>query len=380
METISNRSAISLHCPQWLIGLRRSSALRLLGKGIEWNCKRLIHMLVMWFLKPCSPVDPASLNNIQRILLLRPNFRIGNALISTSLVLALRERFPAARLDYVGTDTTSILLQNLPLDHLFEMSRSFIVRPWAYLRLLKVLHEQQYDLVVQIGRGSFTGMTYMNFLNARYRVGAGKWSKAVCNIRVDLSGAKHAYDRPIAVARTLGLSCRNRPFYATTQEERENAMKRLSMVRLSNGNNTVPFAALFIGGHKDKRWPIECWIDLADKLRQAHKRIILLLGPEEVSMGPKVREALGPSISVLDPLPLRDFAAVLQQARLVVTPDTGPMHLAVALDVPTIAIIQSNISLRYAPRGDRDVVLRQPTPGQVLKTIQAHSVWPDISA
>jgi heptosyltransferase III len=260
------------------------------------------------------------------------------------------------------------------------MSRSFVARPWAYLKLLKNLHNQQYDLVVQIGRGSFSGMTCMNSLHARYRVGAGKWAKAVCNIRVDLSAAKHAYDRPMAVARTLGMSCRNRPFYSTTQQEREKAIQRLSMVGLADGNNTIPFAALFVGGHKDKRWPIEYWIDLAAKLKQAHKRTLIFLGPEEMSMGSRVSEALGPGIPVFNPLPLRDFAAVLQQAHLVVTPDTGPMHLAVALDVPTIAIIQRNVSLRYAPRGDRDVVLRQPTSGQVFKSMQAHSVWPELSA
>ena len=46
-------------------------------------------------------------------------------------------------------------------------------------------------------------------------------------------------------------------------------------------------------------------------------------------------------------LPLRRFAAVLAQARAVVTADTGPMHLAVALDVPTFEIFQGSDAVRF---------------------------------
>jgi len=369
--------------PGWLIKVRRNSSIRLLGRWIERKSKLLVHGIFRLFIRPPAPVDPLKLENVQQVLLLRPNFRIGNTLISTPLIPAIRRKFPSARLDYLGADTTAILLENLPIDNVFRMSRSFILRPWAYLRLLHQLNKQKYDLVIKIGKGSFSEMLCMYFLNARYRMGTGKWADGVCNIRVESAEAWHAYDGPVVLARALGISCLDKPVYIPSEQEKNKAVSRLLSTGFANGQKIAPFVVFFVGGHKEKRWPAEYWENLVVKLKSIRQmaRILILLGPEELSFGARIR-ALPEfsSIPVFDPLPLRDFAAIIQEAQLIVTPDTGPMHLAVALNVPTIAVLQNKVSLTYAPRGEQDVSLLRPTLEKVLESIQAHKNWPGISA
>ena len=367
--------------PSWLMAFRRNDSVRGFGRGLEHALKRWLHALLRKLLKAPPPQDPARLESVRKILLLRPNFRIGNTLTSTPLIAAMRARFPGAQLDYFGADTTAFLLENLPLDSVFRMSRSFILRPWAYVRLLGDLRRRKYDLAVAVGNGSFSDMICMRALNARYRMGSGQWAEGTCNILVDSIGRCHAYDVPVAMARVLGVDCRDKPAYAVSREERDKALARMAEIGLAVSYSVAPFLALFVGGHKHKRWPLECWEDLVRKLRSVspQARILVFLGPEESAMGKAMRaNPLFSGIPVVDPLPLRDFAAMLQQARLVVAPDTGPMHLAVALDVPTIAVLNSKKSLSYAPRGDKDVGLLQPTVDQVCASVCAHPHWPEI--
>jgi hypothetical protein len=51
------------------------------------------------------------------------------------------------------------------------------------------------------------------------------------------------------------------------------------------------------------------------------------------------------------------------------------MHLAVALDVPTVAVLQNQDSIRYAPRGEMDRVLFRPEMNQLYETLAQHPRW-----
>ncbi len=79
------------------------------------------------------------------------------------------------------------------------------------------------------------------------------------------------------------------------------------------------------------------------------------------------------------PGPLRAFAALLARAAVVVTPDTGVLHLSVALARPTIALLQKERSLRFRPRGARDVSLMRPTVDDVVRALLGHLVWPAVA-
>ncbi|MBU1694999.1 MAG: hypothetical protein KKC51_13680 [Verrucomicrobia bacterium] len=233
----------------------------------------------------------------------------------------------------------------------------------------------KYDLAIDPSFGSFSAVLYMWLSGARYRMGGGRWAAGLCNIAVDKKKGGHAYDGVVFLARALDVPVRDHPYYPVTPAESRKAIASLGGLNLADKRGSFPFIALFVGGHQDKRWPNESWIDLAGRLHEAGARVLILLGPEEIHFGPKIRQLLAGAIPVLDPLPLPDFAAVLQQARLVATPDSGPMHLAVALDVPTVAILQQESSRKFAPRGPQDVVLIHPTVSEVFEDIRKHPTW-----
>ena len=84
-------------------------------------------MRVMNWLTPAAPEQRADFRQteIQRILLVRSLFRMGDSILATPAILLFRKNFPAARIDFVGPRISKTLFRNLPIDHHYEAARSF---------------------------------------------------------------------------------------------------------------------------------------------------------------------------------------------------------------------------------------------------------------
>jgi len=322
------------------------------------------------------PID--AVRDVRRVLIVRPNFRIGNTLIAAPLILAVRQRFPGAQVDYLGGDTTAALLAHLPVDTVHRVSRRFITRPWRFVALFASLRRMHYDVAVEGGMGSFSGALYTYLTGAHYRIGCGGKADRFLNVRLPEVHTSHAYDTPLAFAGLLGVSCPDHPVYAVSAEERTAALALLGRLGLAAGSVARPFLAMFVGGHLEKRWPAARWMEVARSLATLGGPVMMFLGPEEARAERNYRRALPASVRVLPPQPLRLFAALWGSARLMVTADSGPMHLAAAFGVPTIAVLHSDASLIYAPRAPQDRVLVRPTAAEAVAAVVTHPAWADI--
>ena len=119
------------------------------------------------------------------------------------------------------------------------------------------------------------------------------------------------------------------------------------------------------GGRAIKQWPVERFREVAERLVCQRGAAIVLTGtPEERAQVEAVRTALPPDrvLDVSSGVNLLTAAAVLQQIDLLVTGDTGPMHLAHAVGTPVVAIFGPSDPRRYAPRGLRDHIVRIDLP------------------
>jgi heptosyltransferase-2 len=135
--------------------------------------------------------------------------------------------------------------------------------------------------------------------------------------------------------------------------------KRLQRARLSvdGPGDDGPLIGLFPGAEwgSSKRWPWRRFADLANALRREvpGARIVILAGPKEVWTAVRIHEESGKVHPVIGPdLDLAGLAAVLAHLDLLVTNDSGPMHLAAALGVRCIALFGPTDPRRTAPAGE----------------------------
>ncbi|MCE8016184.1 glycosyltransferase family 9 protein [Halomonas sp. MCCC 1A17488] len=346
-----------------LTSIRRHPAMRKLGKRLERGAKAWLYRALTKHARAGRPATPETLLGARRILLVRPNFRIGNAVIGARLIQALTQQRSEIELDYLGTDATQTLFVGMPLAHYYSLSRSMVLRPWRLWRLLIELRRREYDLAVQVGEGSLTSWLFVQLCGARQKMGqCGRLQATYDWVAGPAPARAHALANSLAAP--LGLACEPRPWLVLSPQEHDAALALLA-------RQSLPPSAIgiFVGGHLDKRLPLPFWQALLRALEARCQPYLVLLGPEEARHLPALASACGVHGRLLPPLPLREFAAVLSQLPRLVTPDTGPMHMAAALAVPVVALLNVPGSRRFAPEGPADLVLFQPDPETVAERV-----------
>lgn len=357
----------------------RSPFWQRLGKSTGLFGRHLANRLLGFVLPVPANQRVEDLPPVRSVLLVRPNFRIGNTILATPLIPALRERFPGAQLHVLGTEITEPLLAHLSIDGVHVVSRAFILRPWRLLALFRRLRAARLDVAVEAGMGSFSGGLYAWLSGARYRIGVEGPGARFLNVRVPRPLFAHAYDGIPRFARSLGAACDESLIYRVAPDEADTAARILSEHAGADPDLGRGFVALFVGGHLDKRLSHELWTAIFAQLERAEVRFVVLVGPEEHAF--QRRLAADPRLArhLLPPQPLRIFAAILARAAIVVTTDSGPMHLAVALGRPTIALLARERSRRFQPRGSADRALMTPSADEVVETIRVHPAWATVA-
>jgi len=307
---------------------------------------------------------------IDKILLVRGIFRMGDAILAAPAIELLAKNFPHAQIDFVGPPIANRLFKNLPLRNFYEISRSFPKVSWSYFTLIKELRARRYDLAMDVSCSSAAmGSFIVGFSGARWRAGMrGKWDRWY-NQRANRPKANNKYVILPLVLAELGLKTEPCfPALALTDQEREGAGERIrNMLPKESG----PVVGIFVGGRKarGKRWAPENFAEIAIGLNNDGARTLIFVGPEERAMARYFKAALQRHGAVAFEPDVRKFAALVAQCDLFVACDSGPMHLACALRVRTVAVFLKNDMARWAPPAERAEVLYRetgPTPQDVL--------------
>jgi heptosyltransferase-3 len=313
---------------------------------------RAAAMFVMNWIMPRTAPATVDLRRekIERILLVRGAFRLGNAILATPAILLFRQNFPNARIDFVGGSAAKALFINLPIDHFYSVYHNYLKASWSYLFLLKELRGQKYDLAVDVsGSSTAMGALLVGASGARLRAGlVGKWDRWF-NLRIRRAGARNKYDSMSHLIGEMGLEgaiCYPRVILSPYELARGR-----QRVRTTFGESAGPVVGLFVGGRKarGKRWSKENFLQLALTLNGRGIRVIIFVGPEERELAAYFHGEVGHRTKVVFDPDLRRVAALISACNLFVACDSGPVHLACALQVRTVAIFLHDDVARWGP-------------------------------
>jgi ADP-heptose:LPS heptosyltransferase len=140
---------------------------------------------------------------------------------------------------------------------------------------------------------------------------------------------------------------------------------RAAAQRLLEGRHEPLIGIHASGGRDIKQWPLERFADVGRRLLDTTGGTIVLTGAEADRPLVHTVGALLPAERVIDVSGAGDLltsAAVLQRLQVLVTGDTGPMHLAAAVGTPIVAVFGPSDPARYAPAGPHDHVIRVDLP------------------
>lgn len=173
---------------------------------------------------------------------------------------------------------------------------------------------------------------------------------------------RHEVERILCIMRAFGLEpedCDRQPLVAYGHEAKNKADALLREARL---DGTEPLFVVCPGSvWATKRWTVDGFAELIQKLTRDYGRVLLCGGPDDAPVAQMVHERSGQcGINLVGRADLPTFMALVDRAQLVISNDSAPMHVAVARNVPVVAIFCATTpSLGYGPYSERAIIVEK---------------------
>ncbi len=298
-------------------------------------------------------------NAPNNILIIKPS-SLGDIVLALPALTALRKSFPNARISWLVRPTFAQLLENHPhLDQIIPFDRELLGRAWfspsalgALISLIRRLRRARFDLTID-----FQGL---------FRTGSLAWLSA-CPKRFGMADARefahlfyshkvprqpnriHLVDYYLDIIRAAGAGALDVEFVLP-----DNAAAADSVAALLRADAVAPdsYAVLVPGSaHTDKCWPVDRFAALAGKIASDFALSIVATGTKGESQNVEKLRSLAPVpvANLAGRTSLAELIELMRKARLVVTNDTGPGHIAAALGVPIVMIFGRSNPARVAP-------------------------------
>jgi ADP-heptose:LPS heptosyltransferase len=305
----------------------------------------------------------------ERILLLRLE-RIGDLLMALPAIADVRAIAPQARIDLAVGSWNLPLARVIPgLTEIETIDAGWLARGPGGLGMPALLRRawrwrpRRYDIAINF-EPDIRSNLLLAASGARFTAGyAGGGGGPILDRALEYDTGAHTADNARAlVAAVFG---RQPATGDPPPLGLPDYLRRAAAVRLPS-RSTGPLVGVHVsGGRAIKQWDPARFAELARRLADRCGATIVLTGaPEDQPLVRTMAAALGqrPFVDVSGELELPALAAVLERLDLFVTGDTGPMHLAVAVGTPVVAVFGPSDPARYAPRGPRDRVVRVDLP------------------
>ena len=302
-----------------------------------------------------------------RILLVKLS-SLGDVIHALPTLEALRSLYPEGHITWLVEEAHAPVLAGHPaLDEVWAAPRLRLGNDRLggnlreVFRIARRLREQPFDLVIDL-QGLFKSALWVALSRSPRKVGYDRTRElsylALTERLAPYDSEAHAVWRYLNVARSLGAPAASPQF-------------RLGLPWPTNLSHLIPLetghplAVLHPGARwPTKLWPVAHWTRLGDWLaREKSYRVFITGSPGDRELVKEiVTQAKVPPLNLAGRTSLAELAAVLRQARLAVTTDTGPMHLAAALGTPVVALFGPTAPWRTGPFGEGHEIVRLTLP------------------
>jgi heptosyltransferase III len=296
---------------------------------------------------------------IYRILVCRPNHRLGNAILLTPLVAELEHLYKGAEIDLVveGDASAEIFSSFFSVNRIHCLPRHGFKHPLAFLAMLLDIRKTDYDLIVDPCLGSGFSRALTRILRGRRKIGFTD-RPANCGLThpVPLSAApRHMAKRAISLVRRVtpleGHDSTEFPSLdiRLTEMERAHGKSVIGSLLASSqqaGSNAV--IGIFANATGAKCYPKAWWTELIAALKAQNPCCSII---EIIPMhGRSMLDSQWPGYYSTN---IRRMGAVMSAVDLMISADCGVMHLAVASKVATVGMFCVTDEAVYGPYGSR---------------------------
>jgi heptosyltransferase-1 len=305
-------------------------------------------------------------DKIHKILVIRTD-RMGDALLNIPAIRALKQSFHAFITALVKPDIKDLFVGIKEIDEIItfdenQWNQNILTR----LNLLQKIYKGNFDLAVVLNPTKrFHILTYL--AGIPWRLGYDrKWSFFLTHKIKDkkFEGQKHEIEYNLDLVRSIKADTDEKHISIELEDQQVQYVKTLLF------QHGIAERDLIIAVHVHSSNPAKCWPQdnfayVADELYlRFSAKVVLIGGEQERNLSTElISLAKYPIINLVGKLTLRQLAAFFQRCALLISNDSGPVHIAAAVGTPTIVIFGRNIPgvgpKRWGPWGNRHIILHK---------------------
>jgi ADP-heptose:LPS heptosyltransferase len=324
-------------------------------------------------LMPAAPLESPDWDaRPHRILYLRHD-KIGDMILSTSLIDAIAKSHPTITLDVLASPSNAPVLAGNP--HVSSIILWEKIHPTGYPRLWRELRSRHYDAVVDcmVLSPSTTTLLLMLASGARHRIGiGGRINDYALTIRVPPAQSPvHHIDHSAVLVKAFGVNPDKvdwRPKIYFSDDELSQANRAWEESSAATDRSSMRRLLLNISaGQSPRRWPDDRYIAVIQHVKQRAPEVDVLVIAAPWDSERAIRIANAGGVRYLATAKLRDALALVASADLVVTPDTSIAHAASACRKPAVVLVKKGNEALWGAYGipGRQVV----NDGKTLATL-----------
>lgn len=304
-----------------------------------------------------------------KILVSRPNHRLGNLLLLTPLIQEISDVFPNSEIDiFVKGSVAPIIFKNYKnVNQIIQLPKKPFSNIFQYIQVWASLRKNKYDLVINANHVSSSGKLSTLFAKSRFKF-FGDFDEHLSAKHNDYEhNAKCTIYNFRAYLTKLGIEHKNSDFPAINikldKDEKQSGHEILKKI-VNNNNKTI---CLFTNATGDKCYSELWWNEFYEKIKIEfpNYNIIELLPVENISK-------LGFKIPHFYSKDIREMGALIANTTLFIAADSGVMHLASSSETPTVGLFSVTNETFYGPynKGSFSVNTNKLNSDEMIKLIK----------
>ena len=292
-------------------------------------------------------------NEIKRILVIRPNHRLGNLLMLTALIQDLEIHFPNAKINLFvkGTISPTLFENYTSVSKIVQLPRKPFKELGTYIKKLFFLKKGKYDLVINADKDSSSGKLFTKYTRAKYKIFGTIEDPEHENNKVYLHMATSSVYCFRLLLKQSGISINSdipTLNIKSTQEESNYTKGLLESIVDTN----KPTISIFTFATAAKCYSKQWWAVFYERLLKEFSQynIVEVLPVENVSQ----IDFKAPSYYSKD---VREIGAFLSHTKIFIGADSGMMHLSSASGIPTVGLFSKTKVVKYKPYGNNSIAI-----------------------
>lgn len=292
-------------------------------------------------------------DKVIRILIVRPNHRLGNLILITPLIKEIESIFPNPSIDlFVKGNLSEIIFKNYnSINKHIKLPKKPFDNLFNYFGVWIKLLFNKYDLIINIDEFSSSGRIATRLARSKFKIiGQGKDFKYISKYEEEKS--KHMAIRPIVIVRRfLGLDLikgNENPLLDLKLDEIEKENGKRKLMEIFNNDNKVITIFTYATGSKILSQP--WWNSFYEllKINFPLYNIIEVLPMENLSQ-------INFKAKTFYSKDIRDIASLIANTSIFIGADSGIMHLSVSSNTTTIGLLSGDFKYKYEPYGDKNI-------------------------